>query len=133
MPITCPSCQSTDCAKLSMIYDGGIAKAKSTTMKRGMFGSISDTEGHTMTLLAERAAPPKRLKSGCAWTIVMLIGVACLVTPATMVGFAILAGGAVGLHMENKKITAANALALATWERRWMCTRCGTQFEPLAG
>ena len=130
--------------KLSLLFLQGTASRNSVTIGfyRGLKGNfIANTFGKRQSLLAERAAPPKKkslLAFGALWlvacSVIALIVLAALSNSAE--SFAVLKSAvlwcalfAVGLIWRSKVVSSYNVKvwpqAYARWERSYLCMQCG--------
>ena len=140
--LACTKCGSAEVRRLSLIYNEGLAIINTTSNTSGAafggggasFGSASTrTTGTQQTALSKQAAPPRK-KHTILWG--MLAGILGLVTLSglsdfsfSVIVFAALAvlAGRMSLKAKEYNMTKFPEL-YATWERSFMCNRCGQMF-----
>lgn len=130
----CPRCGSGRTKPLSIAIAGGTRRRKTVGIsRRSMWGSTSTYKSDLVSSLPQRP-------SNAGAYLLMFLGV-CGLLLALFVGanekgaegFAV-ALGVVGLlfllgGIGAKKPADQLANAQASWDRRWMCARCGHQWE----
>jgi ribosomal protein S27AE len=130
----CPKCGSGRTKPLSMAIASGTRRRSTTGIStRSLWGSSSTYKSDLVASL------PQRPSNGGAY-LLMLIGVGGLLfallvlsTDNHAAGFAVLCG-LVGLlflfgGIGAKKSPEQLATAQESWDNRWMCARCGNQWE----
>jgi hypothetical protein len=139
----CTKCGSTEVRRLSLIYNEGLAIINTTSNSTGQafgsgggaaFGSSSTrTTGTQQTALSKQAAPPKK-KHTILWGIAAgVLGFMALGGLSdfsfSVVLFAGLAALAGRMSLKAKEYNATKfPEQYATWERSFMCNRCGQTF-----
>lgn len=143
--LSCANCQSKSLKKLSLLYLQGTSNRNSFTVGfyRGLKGNfIANTMGTRQSLLAQRAAPPRKKSMA-----LFLIGwfVACLILAVALIiaminssfegptaGIGLAVGGIAflgGAIWRGKSVSGYNSRtwskAYARWERSYLCTQCG--------
>jgi hypothetical protein len=143
----CPNCQSEDVQTLQVVFDEGTSRLDG----RQTGGGVGWSPGHgvgvgvgggkirgtTQSVLAQKAAPPKR-KSVAGGVVVAIIGLVLLIGLVSAGGGAIAAGIIIGLILMALGVYAAyrangyNASEwpglYEQWRKSWMCRKCGTVF-----
>jgi len=130
----CPKCGSGRPKPLSIAIAGGTRRRKTIGLsRRSLWGSSSTYKSDLVSSL------PQRPSNGGAY-VCMFLGVCGLVLALVVgsnekgaEGFAV----AVGLlalllllgGIRLKKAPEQLVQAQASWDRRWMCARCGNQWE----
>ena len=133
----CPTCQSDNVQKLSLVYEQGTQKIRTKGRTRGggvgigrggllagAGSATTTTTGKSQSIAAEKAAPPDKKQMMLPVGIIaagILIGF-----KAVLVGLALVAiGGFIfwKFHQYNKQVFPP---LYAQWEKSWLCNRCGT-------
>jgi hypothetical protein len=141
---SCPQCGSNHVQKVTLAYETGSSTSTAIVVGATTYGTAAGgvAAGQQQSLLASRLKPPenpdvKAGQWGCATTILVAI-----------VGFALAAGGAaaVGSGVFTAFVAAPCVgiivflllrlvampdyeSRLASWDRQWICLRCGAVFE----
>ena len=130
----CPKCGSGRTKPLSIAIAGGTRRRKTIGLsRRSLWGSSSTYKSDLVSSLPQR---PSNLGA----YFLMFIGVAGFLFALLIVsveknagGFAALVGfiallfvlGGIGAKKKPEEL----AVAQESWDKRWMCARCGNQWE----
>mgnify|MGYP000075291247 CR=1 FL=1 len=144
MDFVCPSCQSDNIQRLSVIFEGGLSdintKTKGTALGIGRGGigvgvGASKTTGTSQTAASKRAAPPA--KKGYLKPLLGIFGIFFLVSmflggKSEIVGgvvtvgwLAASAGWIYHAFQYNGKVWPS---LKATWDNSFLCNRCNEMF-----
>ena len=149
MELRCPKCGSVDLKKVSVAYEEGLYQVGTRTRLRGLvlgsdepsvFVGRAKTRGSQQTERSIRLRPPVKCSYGKAvlWfalvLLVSLIGYVHMVmartyvvssAPGEVLAFALLAllGAALVIVWRHNHFTYPRALK--TWDRSFVCGRCG--------
>lgn len=142
MKYECPSCQSDNIQRLSVIYESGLANIKTTSTgagmgygggRGGMVGGTQETTGKSQTVASKRAAPPEKQTylAPLAFLFVLFFILGLMVDSALIhtllnVGFLLAAGWWIYYAFQyNKKTWPPLKQA---WDSTFLCNRCGKHF-----
>lgn len=145
MDLACPACKGSDVRRVSLVFKQGTSALELSTSSVGIGvggGHVgigigdSSTSGSQQTLLARELAPPRKAEFGIA-ALLLVVGIIVLVTggsaggtpTAVGVGAVLLLVGGLLAKRANDFNTKEHPTLLATWERSFLCLRCGTRFE----
>jgi hypothetical protein len=133
---TCPKCEGDQVKKASLIHAEGIGFVRGAGI--GTAG-IAVGAGTSSTMIANKCAAPKREQSefvGIFVAMVILLVVLLIAAPSVALyymGLVFLPGililPFVGIK-QSRAATARHKLALAEYEKTFMCLRCGDLFKP---
>lgn len=139
----CPTCDSENTQRLSIIYGGGLTTVDTSTvgLGAGISGGglgggigVAGTRGTHQTALSQQVAPPKKisvLNVSILPAIGFFVGLAILDNAALFGLFwmaLVLAGTAwvwTGAWRYNTQIWPKK---MEIWEKQFMCLRCGEVF-----
>src|SRR2546425_12407495 len=131
----CPNCGSERTKPLSVAISAGTRRRNTVGVsRRSVWGSTSTYKSDLVSSL------PERPSNGGAYLCIFL-GVCGLLfalfvgsNEKGLEGFSVVVGVVSVLFLLGgiaaKKPTDQLANAQASWDRRWMCARCGHQWEP---
>ena len=140
-PVSCPSCGSGECSRARMIFELGTATTTSATIggagglgggHGASFGAM--TSGTSQSALAKRCEPPS-VSSAAAWVCGVLAAICVLFYFVTegkvfwlVVGgvFGLMTIGGIAMYREERQKLPG---LLAAYDRRWLCLRCGKEWE----
>jgi hypothetical protein len=140
--MNCPSCGSDNTQRLEIIFEQGTNNIETTskTKIRPTFSVLSTakaktrTSGVSMSKSAQKAAPPAKRPYKVP-AIVLLVGLVVLsrsLNPFSALGLLLsLAALGVGGFLLFTAIQFNRTSWLeeyATWEKGWMCNKCGNTF-----
>ena len=145
--MNCPSCASDNTQRFEVVYESGTHFNQSRSGMSGLGVGVggrglgvgvgmgsSSTKGVSRSLQAERTAPPEKTNigkvvigaiAGAALFLIFRDGLFADIGVAMALGYGVY--GAAALY-NNSKVYPDR---LATWQRSWMCHRCGATFEQL--
>jgi len=143
--LKCANCQSKGLKKLSLLYLQGTSKRDSFTIGfyRGLKGNfIANTMGTKQSLLAQRAAPPRKkslLIFLVSWfvacvvlTLVVIVAMVNSSSEGPIAGIGLAVGGVAflaGAFWRGKTVGEYNSQTwskvYARWERSYLCMQCG--------
>lgn len=144
MDFVCPSCQSDNIQRLSVVYEGGLSdintKTKGTALGLGRGGigvgvGASKTTGTSQTAASKRAAPPAKkgyLKPllgifGIFIVLSMFLGKSEILGALMGIGWLVASAGWVYHAFQyNAKIWPP---LKATWDSSFLCNRCNEMFD----
>lgn len=139
--MVCPNCNSTDLKKISLIYTAGMYESRGRM--RGLFLGSSDGwlygryRGTNQSHLSKIVGPPGKFPY-IAPTILWILGffvvmafagrgrLSTLMAIVSMVYLFLLPAYLLGALFSNLFLRAKK---LRTWERKFMCQRCGNTSE----
>jgi hypothetical protein len=144
MPLACPNCQSDNLQTFRMVFETGTSSTESVSSGTaiGLTGGggigigvgSSKSSGTTMSLLAQKVAPPVKKKVALAWLITVLAALFVVSGLGTkewgMVMFFAIVGTITGyIAVTRSKWNQHQFPALMrAWERSWLCHKCGNTF-----
>ncbi|MFP4376757.1 MAG: hypothetical protein ACLFP4_06905 [Spirochaetales bacterium] len=140
--MTCPSCQSEQTRRLSVVYEEGLSSVSANTQgfalgSGGSAWGTSRTEGVSQTALSQKAAPPKKqsvIKLALmsvvglfVWSIIVnLIAPPGILSAVLMLGYIAVA---IFIVYRTSLFNKTKFPALyEQWERGYMCMQCGSVF-----
>lgn len=154
MELRCPQCNSTDLKKLSLAYQEGISRVKARTRPRGVVvGSdgpdlivgSGTTQGIQQSAISEAAAPPTKwsYKRLVGWSVLVFLAVGWIVfytntvttNSESVVSVPLTLYIVVALSIFAIIVTcfwkhnADYRLKCSTWNRSFVCNRCGAVSE----
>jgi len=137
MPISfsCPACGSDHTRSVSVIFSEQTRRSRSATRGGDSFYSIgynARTHSRSQSDLAKAIAPPRRHR-----VIAGMIGVACLMLWLLAMTHSMLLAAFSWLPVVAYGVFAWRANrrsepARIAWAQRFLCLRCGHQFNPTA-
>lgn len=130
----CEKCGSENTQRLQVAFEGGTqdisarshtAGVGSLSGSLGIGGSVTKTSGTTQSVLAQKAAPPK--KKSYKWPAIGLIaGLLFFGNPGTVVvGFAFIAAGGYFGYVAFKFNRERWPALYRNWLDSWICHKCG--------
>jgi hypothetical protein len=128
--MTCPRCNNSEFAKLSLVYERSVGQIRSQGFRAGA-GSVEAAYVRQQRLsLMQRSAPPRR---AAVKPLVMIGGAAIAISgfSASALLFVVLL--VVGLAVALRYNTIVWPRSYARWTRKELCGRCGTIVAPPAG
>lgn len=141
----CPRCKSDHVQRVSMVYEAGVSVIDTKTTiagagfgggALGLGGAKGRTRGTQISAQAAKVAPPAKKKPLQAFGLVVLASwaVAAVVSGwmgnvVFALGFALAAYLAFTMFQYNG---GAWRELFDRWSRRFLCHKCGEQFEPAA-
>lgn len=131
----CGKCGSENTQRLQVAYDGGTQDISATSHTAGvgslsgalgLSGSVTKTAGTSVSVLAQKAAPPEKRKLK-AVIILTLIGLFCLggSFKVALFGVALAALGGYGIFNAVRFNTQHWPGLYSHWLESWMCHKCG--------
>jgi hypothetical protein len=121
----CPNCNSDQVQTFRMTYENGTttrtgymvgAGATRNNGQTGLGGGAATMQGLSMTLTAQRVAPPREQSvSGLFWIISVIF------LPLLVIAFIRQIKAAKWNKTEYPKL-------MAQWEKSWLCHKCGHTF-----
>lgn len=144
MDFVCPSCQSDNIQRLSVIYEGGLSdintKTKGTALGFGRGGigvgvGASKTTGTSQTAASQRAAPPAKKRYlkpllaifGLFIVISIFMGTKSNLV-ANALGFVWLAASAGWVYFAFQYNSKTWPPLKAAWDDSYLCNRCNEMF-----
>ena len=135
MPPRCTQCESVTIKKLSLIYEGGVRKRTSNTVRvsrsKRSTTSYSTTSSTSKTALAEKYSPPSSASSSEVIAICLVIGVIGFFFYAPILPLALLICVASFKKAYNYN-TNVYPYVYQKWDCSYMCQRCGNVFMPFS-
>ena len=157
--VRCEKCGSEDTYKISQVYSSSthVVQTQTTTSGFGIAssGSLvagvagSSTGGTLQTLQAQMNAPPKRPSNagiGCFLYFIFFLVFMFVLNPIILSftkqdspahsfwSYLILIGGIVAVVMwasnQTKSQMAKYQIESESWNKKWICSRCGNTFIP---
>jgi len=146
MDFTCPQCKSTNVQRASLIFKQGTSSIQlmSTSLGLGaggghlaVGGAETATSGRQQSLLAQQLAPPKKkdqagggclLTIGAALLIFGFLGGEHVMIPLLVIGVPLAVGGFWAMQRASAFNKDEYPRRVATWERSFLCLRCGHSF-----
>jgi hypothetical protein len=144
----CKTCNSENVQRLSVIYEYGTQHINTSSQSVGVgvggttivAGVDTKTKGVSQSILAEKAAPPKK-NSYLLATFLLLVG-AYLIWVGVSYGFKLWIWGVVGLVLFGLGVKVYSVTKrynsrsfpkkLNDWKNSWFCNKCGNIYiEPL--
>jgi hypothetical protein len=150
MAIECPTCQSENVQKMSMVYESGMSSidANATTGGIngggggfGIGGARTKINGNQQTELSKKANPPvkkKTIRNAFLYFVGIFIIPALInnvlhinnQTIQVLVGICYLALGAYHVFTNIKYNMTIWPKLHETWDKEFMCLKCGVIFVP---
>lgn len=131
----CPKCGSGRTKPLSIAIAGGTRRRNTVGIsRRSMWGSTSTYKSDLVSSLPQRPSNSGAylcmFLGGCGLLFALFIGS----NEKSVDGFAIAVGvisllfllGGIGARKPSDQLAGAQV----SWDRRWMCARCGHRWEP---
>jgi hypothetical protein len=137
----CPHCKSENTQRLSVVFESGVSEINTRTNHMGvgiagavgLGGATSRTRGVQVSAIAARAAPPAKMRPILTFFVLSLASVIVGLFFGKASGLVALAGmiGAGYVAFTQFKYNGGQWKTLfAAWSRRFLCHKCGEQFEP---
>lgn len=145
MPLSCPTCQSEDVRRFSLVFKDGTSTIKLASSSVGVgFGggglgvgaAGTATTGGQSSLLAQELAPPKQkefIAGGCLLALAFLflaIGIAAKSLVWSILFLVLVAFGGRRFKQASDFNRDEYPKLMSIWERSFVCLRCGNRFEP---
>ena len=131
----CPNCRSEHVQSFRVAYEAGTSTAESKSSGMGIgFTANGDvgvgfssgkTQTTNMSLLAQKVAPPEKLKVRCEFLFEAASKVPYLVILPTLAVGGLIFGIPNYLRFKKNKDWATR---YAQWQRSWICHKCGHTF-----
>ena len=147
MDLVCPECKATNVQRLSLVFKQGTSSIQlmSTSLglgvgggQLGIGGATTATAGSQQSLLAQQMAPPKK-KDQALGGCVLVVGAVLLtfgflagervIIPLIIIGVPVVVAGFWAMQRADSFNKKEYPLRVATWERSFLCLRCGHTFE----
>lgn len=154
MALVCPSCESHEVRKVSLVYEEGFQKTRTKTIFGGgaisllgpVFGlGAAYSRGTSQSLLAERLAPP-RVPRPFFYAVIafLVIGIVGLLPPiligiifgniayhfVVFIWFAALIAYPCYVFIREMALLRGYQKKLSDWNQLFMCNQCGHIFDP---
>lgn len=133
----CPSCNSDNCQRLEVAYDGGTQNVSTTSNTAGVGiaggglgvgGANTSTTGVIRSRLAEKAAPPQKRRYIYAIVSIFVLWI-CLGMSQTFIWQAIFVALALGCFYWIYTVFTFNLKTFPKqyefWQKQWVCLKCG--------